>query len=504
MMKNPSKLFRLCIRRNKIWVNSDSASPSIKIEDESFTNLKPEERLLLFRLVSKMTREAEPFSWSVRDVAMRFDASASTAQKLIKKLKLAGLIVRDELNHGLGHRSKEVYKLSSAFNDMLSGYKSATSFHASLQDRLIYDRRASGLQRSSIWFLCVLLENANQCGVVKHLSYAQLELMAGMSVHQVRSQINTLKQNNFLHSVVPGQKRAMFNISKASIYFLNIRHDFFDVDRRSGFTFELTVNCKTDEFNTLTFSKNLTKVLIWLSDKWGSESPEFEKNRYAVKKVLYTCLREVIAARSLDYFEFLTTDLVGQMFTIADCRRDDLENFDLFRRRIDEVTEKKMTELKQELLAHFTNLRESQNDQKANNENMLSLSSSVVTIELNIKAQHELVDAVIRSILITAKARATFFIYFMNRKKLDLTLWRKCDVVEVAMLDKTSLGYNSGFMLEFFLRKNGIDSNGYSYHHFRFLNDKNSESSIDGPIQRKQLLEEVASRSLPKLKINYR
>ena len=503
-MISPESIFRLCIRRNKMWIGNESNTTVVKIWHNYSLDLKAEERLLLYYLVREVTSSVEPFSWSVRGLAARFDASIGTAQKLMRKLKSAELVVHDDSDFNLGHRSKEVYKLSAFFSDMLSKYNAVKSPHALLQNRLLNQGRESAkLLRSNIWLLVVLLEHADEYGVVSTMSYGDIELMTGMSVHRIKSQIHLLTKCGFILSQVPGQKRAMFQISKPSVYFMNIRHDFFGDDRKHGFTFLISDDSIVIEQDELSFSKNFNAELKRLSGSWASGVDEIHKKETMLQRRIQTCLYRSIIGTSDNYFVHLCSSFVGDLIVIRQEFKSFLPLNDIDSLDLGPSANNRIKALRQELEDCFSSITLDASHPISKGGACVALSNQDIQLILDGEKQHQLINAIQSSILITAWHRVLFILQRLRSYRLDDLEWDCYDAVMVTYLQKSLYQIQPDCRLELFLRviKNDVVE-AYELYPLKFraglacVDQKENDQQ-----ESKQLQKKVASKALPVLQI---
>ena len=208
--------------------------------------LSAEERLALFHLVHRVYKEGPAsIDWSVHQIAKLTNSNIASVGSLVKKLKQWELIVKNPIG-STSHRSRDPYVLTSEVKQMLRPLP--ISFIVPklrpLQHKLLFhiaspngcNKKRGGFSRSNRWLLVVLLEFADNGGVVDCLSNRLLMSLTGMTSARLSSQLQNLICLGFLHSVSPGTIHKNFMSIQHPVYYLNTLHPFYEEERLSGVT----------------------------------------------------------------------------------------------------------------------------------------------------------------------------------------------------------------------------------------------------------------------------
>ena len=212
--------------------------------------LSPEERLSLFRILSKYRLEgSNSIEWSVHQIAKLSDSNIATTSCLLKKLKQFELIIPNIIG-STSHRSRDPYILTTDFIHLIRPIQ--PSFIVSklqpLEYKLLFpakgfnpsQKNRGGLSRSNRWLLCVLLEFANDFGVVDCLSDSLLMSLTGMTEKRLKSELNYLKCLGFIHCVTPSSNNQDLLGYQLPVVYLNLMHPYYENCRMKGFTTLIT------------------------------------------------------------------------------------------------------------------------------------------------------------------------------------------------------------------------------------------------------------------------
>ncbi|KGK43251.1 hypothetical protein LH51_01020 [Nitrincola sp. A-D6] len=231
--------------------------------------LSPEERLVLFLIVYKLHAEgSDAVEWSVHQIAQLSDSNIASVARLLKKLRLWELIATNPIGR-ISHASRVPKVLTSDFLHLLR--QRQPSFHVPklqpLQKKILLPaegfnadkQKRGGFSRSNRWLLCVLLEFADDLGVVHCLSNPLLMSLTGMTRTRLRTQLNHLQCLGFVHSVSPGTKNKNFLGTQWPAYHLNIMHPYYKAARPPGLTL-LMRYLDIDHYNELTDIERLQRT----------------------------------------------------------------------------------------------------------------------------------------------------------------------------------------------------------------------------------------------------
>lgn len=96
--------------------------------------------------------------------------------------------------------------------------------------------RRHALNLSTRLLLCVLLMNANECGLVTNVGAVELGRLTGLTVNRIRSAIRRLQNLGYIRTVIAGGSSDTFLGKVISRYYLNVSHSAFQDSAVKGLT----------------------------------------------------------------------------------------------------------------------------------------------------------------------------------------------------------------------------------------------------------------------------
>ncbi|WP_156899645.1 hypothetical protein [Marinobacterium litorale] len=220
--------------------------------------LSSEERYFCYRFLALPGLGKPPHSIyrSVRELSRLCETRSEVVGSALGQLQESGLIRRVYEYEGAGRRQGRIEiggllellgrEAITARNPVLYEYQRQILIPAQGTNPG-KEKRVSGLRRRDRWLLAMLLEYADQFGLITDLAMSQIERLMGLDKLRVRNQLRRLERLGFISIVARGFNEATVIKHQTSIYLVNLLHVEFSSVQYELFKVRWTTHIVDDD-----------------------------------------------------------------------------------------------------------------------------------------------------------------------------------------------------------------------------------------------------------------